>query len=89
MRVIYLASSLLGKLSLKALPHDPITAFGASLIVLVPILLGALITWKKKWKWLYKEWLTTQDHKKIGIMYIIVAVAMAEWWLIIQVVKSP
>lgn len=34
------------------------------------------LTYFKKWKWLWKEWLTTVDHKKIGIMYIIVAVLM-------------
>ncbi|WP_165766935.1 hypothetical protein, partial [Fictibacillus aquaticus] len=26
------------------------------------------LTYFKKWKWLWKEWLTTVDHKKIGIM---------------------
>lgn len=30
----------------------------------------------KKWKYLWTEWLTTVDHKKIGIMYIISAVLM-------------
>lgn len=35
-----------------------------------------LLTYFKKWNWLWKEWLTTVDHKKIGIMYILTAVAM-------------
>jgi amino acid transporter len=44
------------------------------LVALVAI--AALITYKKKWKWLYKNWLTTVDPKKIGVMYIIVALIM-------------
>ena len=69
-------AGLLGKLTWAAFPHDPITAFGASLIVLVPILIAGFLTYTKRWKWLYKEWLTTQDPKRIGIMYIVVAIAM-------------
>lgn len=72
-----LAFSLLGKLSWSQVPHDPITAFGASLIVLVPIVIALFLTLTHRWKWLYKEWLTTQDPKRIGVMYIIVAIAMA------------
>ncbi|WP_421021324.1 cbb3-type cytochrome c oxidase subunit I, partial [Klebsiella pneumoniae] len=29
-----------------------------------------------KWTYLWSEWLTTVDHKKIGVMYIIVAMVM-------------
>ncbi|WDL95559.1 cbb3-type cytochrome c oxidase subunit I [Alicyclobacillus sp. ALC3] len=36
----------------------------------------AVLTYFKKWKWLWTEWLTTVDHKKIGIMYIIAALLM-------------
>ncbi|WP_220683481.1 cbb3-type cytochrome c oxidase subunit I, partial [Proteus mirabilis] len=35
-----------------------------------------VLTKYKKWKWLWDEWLTTVDHKKIGAMYIISAVIM-------------
>ncbi len=31
-----------------------------------------LITYLKRWKWLWNEWLTTVDPKRIGIMYIVV-----------------
>lgn len=34
------------------------------------------ITYKKKWTYLWTEWLTSVDHKKIGIMYIILALVM-------------
>ncbi len=34
------------------------------------------MTYYKKWGWLWREWLTTVDHKKIGVMYIFVALVM-------------
>ncbi|WP_042231481.1 cytochrome aa3 quinol oxidase subunit I [Kurthia senegalensis] len=34
------------------------------------------LTYFKKWGWLYREWLTTVDHKRIGVMYIFVALIM-------------
>src|SRR4029079_14815949 len=36
----------------------------------------AFVTYYKRWKWLWTEWLTSTDPKKIGIMYIIVASLM-------------
>jgi cytochrome o ubiquinol oxidase subunit 1 len=35
-----------------------------------------LITYFKKWGHLWNEWFTSVDHKKIGVMYIIVAIIM-------------
>jgi len=68
---------LLGKLSLDAIPfHEPIimsTLSGAGLLGLVVL---ALITKFGKWGYLWKEWLTSVDHKKIGVMYIAVAMVM-------------
>ncbi|MFE4709886.1 cbb3-type cytochrome c oxidase subunit I [Paenibacillus sp. NPDC056722] len=34
------------------------------------------LTYFKKWRWLWREWLTTVDHKKIGILYILSAFLM-------------
>ena len=50
----------------------------ASQIAIVLTLLGVIlgITYLKKWKYLWTEWFTTVDHKRIGIMYIILAVLM-------------
>lgn len=70
------ASFLLGKLSLDQLPNNPITAGGAIILVLIPLAAVVYVSVTKRWKWLYREWLTTQDPKKIGKMYIIVAVLM-------------
>lgn len=67
---------MLGKLSLESIPHDPIV-----LTTLVGAVLGglgvmALITKFKLWGYLWKEWFTSVDHKKIGVMYLIVAFVM-------------
>lgn len=51
--------------------------YGADVsIVLVTVGIFFVLTYFKKWKWLWQEWLTTTDHKKIGIMYIIAALLM-------------
>ncbi|MEQ6377336.1 cytochrome aa3 quinol oxidase subunit I [Bacillaceae bacterium S4-13-56] len=46
-------------------------AIGLTLVGIV-----ALITYLKRWRWLWTEWFTTVDHKKIGIMYILAGVLM-------------
>jgi len=55
---------------------DPLI-YGADVgIVLTLISIVAVLTYFKKWNWLWREWLTTVDHKKIGIMYVIAALLM-------------
>ncbi len=49
-------------------------AVGSATIIGV-IIIG-LITYYRKWGYLWKEWLTSLDHKKIGVMYIILALVM-------------
>ncbi len=68
-----LFGNILGRLTLNAFPKDPVTAGAAVSIVIGSLVVLGLITYFKKWKWLWKEWLTTTDPKKIGVMYIIVA----------------
>tara|TARA_B110000459_G_scaffold203988_1_gene263179 strand:+ start:2133 stop:4127 length:1995 start_codon:yes stop_codon:yes gene_type:complete len=68
---------ILGKLSLDALPKDAITLYLAGSIVTIGILtVVGSITYFKKWQYLWQEWVCTVDHKKIGIMYIILAFIM-------------
>jgi cytochrome o ubiquinol oxidase subunit 1 len=67
---------LFGKLSLAALPHEWYTIGGTLSIIFGMILMVIFISYKKRWGWLWNDWLTSCDPKKIGIMYIIVAVLM-------------
>nr|WP_199066665.1 cytochrome o ubiquinol oxidase subunit I [Chromobacterium sp. ASV5] len=68
---------MLGKLTLDAIPfHEPIVMGALGGAGLVGLMLMALITKFGKWGYLWKEWLTSVDHKKIGVMYIIVAMIM-------------
>jgi cytochrome o ubiquinol oxidase subunit 1 len=53
-----------------------VTAGGALSMVVALVFIAGLLTYKKRWGWLYKNWLTTTDPKRIGVMYIIVALVM-------------
>ncbi|CEK10118.1 cytochrome o ubiquinol oxidase subunit I [Legionella hackeliae] len=72
-----LQNLLLGKLTLDAIPfHNPF-AMGAGLfMVLAFVGVLTLLTIFKKWYYIWNEWVTSVDHKKIGIMYLILAFVM-------------
>ena len=62
--------SLFGRLGEQSLEHDWIEYAADVSIVGGAFIVVILLTYFKKWKWLWKEWLTSVDHKKIGIMYL-------------------
>ena len=67
---------MFGKLGEAALKHDWIEymAGGSMFVGLIAIIIW--ISYIKRWKWLWREWITTVDHKRIGIMYIVVSFVM-------------
>src|ERR1035437_3896497 len=68
---------MFGKLSLAAVPyHDSIVMGAVGGSVLLTLVILALITYYRKWTILWKDWLTSVDHKRIGIMYIVLALVM-------------
>ena len=69
--------SLFGKLSWSAIPiHEPII-MGTVACVAAVILAGlAWVTAKGYWLYLWREWLTSVDHKRIGVMYLVLAMLM-------------
>ena len=67
---------MFGILTLSALLHGPIETGGQLGVVFGGLFALGLITYLKRWKWLFGEWLTSLDHKKIGIMYIIISLVM-------------
>mgnify|MGYP000462206121 CR=1 FL=1 len=74
---IYPENLLTGKLGIDSVPwHEPIIMVAGAGMVGGAILVLGLITYFKQWKYLWTEWLTSVDHKKIGAMYIILALIM-------------
>ena len=70
-------SFLFGKLTLESIPlHEPILIVTFAVVALGGAALLGLLTYFKLWGYLWKEWFTSIDHKKIGIMYIILALVM-------------
>ena len=68
---------MFGKLTLEAVPyHEPIVMVTLAAVMLGGLALFGAISYFRKWNYLWTEWFTTVDHKKIGIMYIIVALIM-------------
>ena len=68
--------SFLGRLSLDAIPADPIVQLTMVAMALGGIVLFGAITYFKKWGYLWNEWFTSVDHKRLGIMYVIVSLVM-------------
>jgi cytochrome o ubiquinol oxidase subunit 1 len=68
---------MFGKLSWAAIPFNQPIPMAASLMVIVGVLfvLG-LVTWKGWWPYLWREWLTSVDHKRIGVMYVLLALVL-------------
>ena len=69
--------NLLGKLSWSAIPFDQPIVMGASaLMILAVVFVLGWITLKGYWPYLWREWLTSVDHKRIGVMYCVLALIM-------------
>ena len=70
-------SPILGKLSFDALPlHEPILLATFAAVALGGLAVIGLLTRYRLWGYLWKEWFTSADHKKIGIMYMILGLVM-------------
>lgn len=68
---------LFGRFTLEAIPyHEPILIGTFAAVALGGLALVALVTRYKLWGYLWHEWFTNVDHKKIGIMYMILGVIM-------------
>jgi cytochrome o ubiquinol oxidase subunit I len=69
--------NLLGKLSWSAILFDqPIVMVASVLMMMTVLSILAWITLKGHWPYLWREWITSVDHKRIGIMYIVLALIM-------------
>ncbi|PZU66807.1 MAG: cytochrome o ubiquinol oxidase subunit I [Rhizobium sp.] len=70
-------SFLFGRLTWESIPlHEPILVATFAAVALGGIAVVGAITYFRLWGYLWNEWFTSIDHKKIGIMYIILALIM-------------
>ncbi|MGN7872337.1 cytochrome o ubiquinol oxidase subunit I [Roseateles sp. 22389] len=68
---------IFGRLSLEALPlHEPILVGTFAMVVLGGLFVLAMMTKYKLWGPFWRDWVTSIDHKKIGIMYIVLGLVM-------------
>ena len=68
---------MFGKLTWGAIPFDqPIPLFAGAIVIVIVIGVLAFITIKGWIPYLWSEWITSVDHKRIGIMYVTLAAVM-------------
>jgi cytochrome o ubiquinol oxidase subunit 1 len=68
---------MLGKLTWGAIPFDqPIPFFAGAFVIVVVIAVLAFIAIKGWIPYLWREWITSVDHKRIGVMYMTLGTAM-------------
>ncbi|HEU5047253.1 MAG TPA: cytochrome o ubiquinol oxidase subunit I [Rickettsiales bacterium] len=68
---------MFGKLTLQAIPFDqPIPLIAAAVVGLILIATGIWVVAKGYGPYIWREWITSVDHKRIGVMYCLLALVM-------------
>ncbi|RZL49001.1 MAG: cytochrome o ubiquinol oxidase subunit I [Variovorax sp.] len=68
---------IFGRLTWEAIPlHEPILLITFAAVLLGGAAVVAGLTYFRLWGPLWRDWITSIDHKKIGIMYIILGLVM-------------
>ncbi len=74
---INLTKLIFGRLSWDAIPfHEPILLATFCMVALGGLALVGALTYFRVWGTLWRDWITSIDHKKIGIMYMILGLVM-------------
>jgi cytochrome o ubiquinol oxidase subunit 1 len=69
--------TLLGKLSWQAFPlKEPLPLYSGAVVALILVAIIAWVIIKGHWPYLWREWITSVDHKRIGVMYCILGSVM-------------
>ena len=68
---------MLGKLTWAAIPLDqPLPLYAMGVVGIVILVVLGIVTQRGWWPYLWREWLTSVDHKRIGVMYFILGLVM-------------
>ncbi|HSU22397.1 MAG TPA: cytochrome o ubiquinol oxidase subunit I [Variovorax sp.] len=68
---------LFGRLDLTAIPfHEPILLYTFAIVSVMGVALLGVITYFGMWGRLWRDWFTSVDHKKVGIMYMVLGLVM-------------
>jgi cytochrome o ubiquinol oxidase subunit I len=68
---------MLGRLSWSVIPlQQPLPLYAMGVVGIIILALLGVITRKGWWPYLWREWLTSVDHKRIGVMYLVLALVM-------------
>ncbi|WP_454724598.1 MULTISPECIES: cytochrome o ubiquinol oxidase subunit I [Cupriavidus] len=72
-----LTQLVFGRLTWEAIPyHEPILLATFAVVAVVGLAVVGALTYFRVWGYLWREWFTSIDHKKIGIMYIVLGIVM-------------
>jgi cytochrome o ubiquinol oxidase subunit 1 len=68
---------MLGKLTWAAIPfNEPLPLISSAVVALIILVALGIVTAKGWWPYLWSEWLTSVDHKRIGVMYVSLGLVM-------------
>src|SRR5580704_3452802 len=70
-------TDMFGRLTWGAIPFDePLPLLSAAVVAVVALAALVIVTVKGWWPYLWNEWITSVDHKRIGVMYVALALVM-------------
>jgi len=68
---------MLGRLTWSAIPFDePLPLLSGAVVGVVILAILVTVTVRGWWPYLWREWLTSVDHKRIGVMYVALGLVM-------------
>jgi cytochrome o ubiquinol oxidase subunit 1 len=68
---------IFGRLTLDAFPiHEPILVATFAVVALGGATVVGAISYFRLWGYLWREWFTSVDHKRIGVMYMVLGIVM-------------
>jgi cytochrome o ubiquinol oxidase subunit 1 len=68
---------MFGNLTWSSIPfNQPLPMVTSAVVLLVLLAILAWVTVKGHWPYLWREWITSVDHKRIGVMYCLLALVM-------------